>query len=266
MLDKKKEMGLVPWLKKWLFKCKISIKRCETIGVLQLHQELMFPRVLESLVTKMLIMTCWQWLQCFTLQTTLTYQKLQPFYKQATISWHGITSVTSKTTSAIFFPLYPRLKPLIPRKQKGFLFLAINLNLEYTMNIRIYKIKPIIWAKTILKPAFYCIGLPQATIFLYKTRILFTCSLLIWACPSSACLQHLLLSGWNKALQPHLRYDNQLISQRSPFPKGSFVCKILTLIWHVDIIKLMKCNCNEQVRHSICRGTLNQKDPSLLTC
>lgn len=65
---------------------------------------------------------------------------------------------------------------------------------------------------------------------------------------------------------PHLRYDNQLISQRSPFPRGSFVCKILTLIWHVDIIKLMKCNCNEQVRHSICSGTLNEKDPSLLTC
>lgn len=34
----------------------------------------------------------------------------------------------------------------------------------------------------------------------------------------------------NRALQPHLRYDNQLISQQSPFPRGSFVCKILTLI------------------------------------
>lgn len=65
----------------------------------------------------------------------------------------------------------------------------------------------------------------------------------------------------NRALQHHLRYDNQLISQQSPFPRGSFVCKILTLNWHVDIIKLMKCNCNEQVRQSICSGTLKRRRP-----
>lgn len=45
--------------------------------------------------------------------------------------------------------------------------------------------------------------------------------------------------------QSHLRYDNKLIGYWSGFPKGSFVCKPLTLNWHVDIIKLMKCYCNE---------------------
>lgn len=62
-------------------------------------------------------------------------------------------------------------------------------------------------------------------------------------------------------LSRSLSYDNQLISCCSPAPTGSFVCKILSLNWHVDIIKLMKCSCNEQVGRSICTGTPNPPGP-----
>lgn len=115
---------------------------------------------------------------------------------------------------------------------------------------------------------FVCLLCIPLRMFARKIFLIsYTCCLPIWTCPSPvSCTSFTLAAVCNRALQPHLRYDNQLISQRSPFPRGSFVCKILTLIWHVDIIKLMKCNCNEQVRHSICSGTPNEKDPSLLTC
>lgn len=60
----------------------------------------------------------------------------------------------------------------------------------------------------------------------------------------------------------HLRYDNKLISRWSRFPWGSFVCKILALNWHVDIIKLMKCNYNE--REGAAYAAAEMKGPFLL--
>lgn len=112
-----------------------------------------------------------------------------------------------------------------------------------------------------------CIPLCMFTGKIFFVLISLLHCLPIWTSPSPVShTSFTLAAARSRALRPHLRYDNQLISQRSPFPRGSFVCKILTLIWHVDIIKLMKCNCNEQVRHSICSGTPNEKDPSLLTC